>query len=332
LDGSREERPFYYCFSLNEDDRHYAAYRYYGDLPDGRHFGTYVFPSMTSYADFKDPSFTGVVIVEKNGKMQTSTPAEQMHLQPEEHYFPTAILASPSGKTLVWITEGELWSWHMVFPKGLFLTDCGEQETRFGGRKVRDARMHADGILEVLLEDGETFESSDGSACVDMDPPESIVGVSRKLGIRWIQLLPSNPRDQMAMTSWSLPTTYSYGFRFEKAPSGKDRMVGEVLLNGNAYVQIRVFMNHRLPKYSITDNMAISPLYHDAILYSLAVAICEKYKLKDYQPEMERQKDAALAVIDVNTLNNRALNSGLVNQESYMDSYFNGLGGNGLSL
>ena len=182
------------------------------------------------------------------------------------------------------------------------------------------------------LEEGEIFESSDGSACVDMEPPESIVGVSRKLGIRWYQLLPSNPRDQMAMTSWSLPTTYSYGFRFEKAPSGKDRMVGEVLLNGKAYSQIRVFMNHRLPKYSITDNMAISPLYHDAILYSLAVAICEKYKLKDYQPDMERQKDAALAVIDVNTLNNRALNSGLVNQGSYMDPYFNGLGGNGLSL
>ena len=182
------------------------------------------------------------------------------------------------------------------------------------------------------LEEGETFERSDGSACVDMEPPESIAGVSRKLGIRWNQLLPSNPRDQMAMTSWSLPTTYSYGFRFEKAPSGKDRMVGEVLLNGKAYSQIRVFMNHRLPKYSITDNMAISPLYHDAILYSLAVAICEKYKLKDYQPDMERQKDAALAVIDVNTLNNRALNSGLVNQASYMDSYFNGLGGNGLSL
>lgn len=182
------------------------------------------------------------------------------------------------------------------------------------------------------LEKGESFESSDGSACVDMEPPESIAGVSRKLGIRWLQLLPSNPRDQMAMTSWSLPTTYSYGFKFEKAPSGNDRMVGEVLLNGKAYSQIRVFMNHRLPKYSITDNMAISPLYHDAILYSLAVAICEKYKLKDYQPDMERQKDAALAVIDVNTLNNRALNSGLVNQESYMDSYFNGLCGNGLSL
>ena len=82
LDSDREERSFYYCFSLNEDDRHDAAYRYYGDLPDGRHFGAYVFPSMTSYADFKDPPFTGVVIVEKNGKMQSSTPAEQMHLHP----------------------------------------------------------------------------------------------------------------------------------------------------------------------------------------------------------------------------------------------------------
>lgn len=49
------------------------------------------------------------------------------------------------------------------------------------------------------LEEGETFESSDGSACVDMEPPESIAGVSRKLGIRWNQLLPSNPRDQMAL-------------------------------------------------------------------------------------------------------------------------------------
>lgn len=178
------------------------------------------------------------------------------------------------------------------------------------------------------LEDGE--EAPAGT--VDMEPPESVDGVSRKLGIRWLQLLPSNPRDQMAMNSYSLPTTYSYGFEFETAPSGKDRMVGHLLLNGSANCQVRVFMNHRLPKYSITDNMAISPLYHDAILYSLAVAICEKYKLYDYKGEMERQQAIALSTIDRNTLNNRALNSGLVNQESYMDAYANGLGGNGLTL
>ena len=60
LDGNREERGFYYYFSQNGDDRHDASYRYYGDLPDGRHFGAYVFSSMTSWADFKDPPFTAM--------------------------------------------------------------------------------------------------------------------------------------------------------------------------------------------------------------------------------------------------------------------------------
>lgn len=157
LDCDREERAFYYNFSAEEKDRHDAAYRYYGDLPNGCHFGAYVFPSMTSFADFKDPPFTGIVIVDENGKMQALTPAEHMHLQPKEHCFPMGIAASPSGRTLVWLTEGELWTWRMVFPEERFITDMGELEDRFDGRKVRDARMHADGILEILLEDGGTF-------------------------------------------------------------------------------------------------------------------------------------------------------------------------------
>ena len=89
--------------------------------------------------------------------MKTLTPAEHMHLQPAEHPFPTAIVPSPSGKTLVWITEGELWTWLMDSRKKRFIGDSGEPESRFGSRKVTDARMHADGILEVLLEDGEVL-------------------------------------------------------------------------------------------------------------------------------------------------------------------------------
>ena len=157
LDTDREEREFSYDFSWKKNDRHDVVYRYYGDLPDGRHVGAYVFPSMASFADFKDPPFTGIVIVDEKGEMKSCTPAEHMHLQPDEHYFPMAIASSPTGKTLVWITKGELWAWHMDFPEKRFLTDEGEPETRFGSRRVTDARMHADGILEVLLEDGETL-------------------------------------------------------------------------------------------------------------------------------------------------------------------------------
>ena len=178
------------------------------------------------------------------------------------------------------------------------------------------------------LEEGEQPEPG----AIDLEPPESVDGVSRKLGIRWLQLLPSNPRDQMAVNNYSLPSTYSYGLDTEESPSGITRVTGRLRLNGAASCLLRIFFNSRLPQYGLDDGMAISPLYHDAILYSLAVAICEKYKLKDYQEDMEREKAAALAVIDRNTLNNRAMNSGIVGQGSYMDAYYNGLGGNGFVL
>lgn len=188
--------------------------------------------------------------------------------------------------------------------------------------------VHAAGeIVFRKLEEGEPLEAG----VVDIEPPESIDGVSRKLGIRWIELLGSNPRDQMARKSYSLADTYSYGLADEEAPSGERRMIGRLLLNGTAPSMFRVFLNRRLPVYELTDIMAISPLYHDALLYSLAVAICEKYKLYDYKPEMERQKAAALAVIDRNTLNNRFMNEGY-SAGSYMDAYYDGMGGNGLHL
>ena len=55
-------------------------------------------------------------------------------------------------------------------------------------------------------------------------------------------------------------------------------------------------------------------------------------KLEDYKPDMLRRKSAALSIIDRNTLNNRAMNSGTIAGGSYMDPYYNGLGGNGFVL
>ena len=157
LNCTRAERWFCYDFSMHGDHRKEGNYRYYGDLQDGTRCGAFVFPSMTSWADFKDPPFTGIVLVDGKGKMKTLTPAERMHQLPEEHYFPIAIVPSPTGKSLAWITEGDLWTWCMDSREGRFIGDDGTMETRFGDRKVSDACMHEDGILEVLLEDGSTL-------------------------------------------------------------------------------------------------------------------------------------------------------------------------------
>lgn len=135
---------------------HTGKYRRYGDLPDGNHFGIWVFPSMHSFADFRDPPFTGIVIVDEDGRLQSYTPAEHMHLEPDERFFPTMVAASPTGKTLVWITEGELWTWHAC-SDGHFIGDDGEQYERLGEHRISDALMHEDGILEITLESGDTF-------------------------------------------------------------------------------------------------------------------------------------------------------------------------------
>lgn len=182
------------------------------------------------------------------------------------------------------------------------------------------------------LEPGENFESSDGSAMINMEPPESVVGVSRRLGIRWLQLYATNPQDMDSVNSMTLPSHYTYGVSTETAPSGNQRLVGILRLNGHGRADIRVFMNRRFPEFKLTDSIPVSPIYHDAILYSLAYAACVKYKLNDYMQEIRDQKNAALAIIDRNTLNDRAMENGTRCATGWDRPYLDGLAGNGLCL
>lgn len=167
---------------------------------------------------------------------------------------------------------------------------------------------------------------------VNMEPPESIVGVSRKVGIRYLQLQPSNPQNIDAVLNMTLPCFYTYDTNYEVTPSGKTRLVGKLSFDGHAYSTIKVFMNRRFPEFKLTDNIPVSPIYHDAILYSLAYAACVKYHLDDYKKDILDEKNSALAIIDRNTLNNRAMENGTVMCDSYDRAYYDGLAGNGLVL
>ena len=184
-----------------------------------------------------------------------------------------------------------------------------------------------------VLEEGEVVP--DNVYVVNMDPPESIVGVSRKVGIRWLQLYGSNPQDMAAVTSMTLPSHYCYQVFTETTPhdhTPHNRLVGKLSLNGHGRADLKIFMNMRIPVLKLTDSIPVSPLYHDAILYSLAEMACIKYKLTDYQPEINREKNAALAMIDRNTLNNRTMENGTRLSTSWDRAYYDGLAGDGLAI
>ena len=183
------------------------------------------------------------------------------------------------------------------------------------------------------LEEGEVVP--DDEYVINMDPPEAIVGVSRKVGIRWLELYGSNPQDMAAVNSMTLPSHYCYQVFTETTPhdhTPHNRLVGKLSLNGSGRADLKIFINRRIPNLQLTDSIPVSPLYHDAILYSLAEMMCIQFKLTDYQPEINREKNAALAMIDRNTLNNRMMENGTRLSSSWDRAFYDGLAGDGLAI
>lgn len=160
-----------------------------------------------------------------------------------------------------------------------------------------------------------------GEACppdtVDMEPPEFVQGVGRKVGIRWVRLVPCNPQDMDRMNSMSLPNTFTYGTTDEIAPSGEYRRLGKLHLNGGACSMCRIYLTHRIPEVTLDDRLCLSDLYHDILYWELCVRLCGKYKLNDYKADCQENRDDAVDAIDRMTLKNRAMVTGAAFTQGY---------------
>ena len=187
-------------------------------------------------------------------------------------------------------------------------------------------RVAAGSVVFRKLEEGEEPQANS----VDSEAPDSVQGVSRKVGIRWLRLVPASPQDLAASNTFSLPQLYCYSVETETAPSGKERVIGMLKLNGSNPVELKLFVNSRLPNYRLGDSIYLSDIYHDLILYALEVRLCKKYKLYSYLEQAEADLNAAKDAIDRNTLVNRPLTNIDNGSRGYMDDFYNGLGGVGL--
>ncbi|MBR0085025.1 MAG: leucine-rich repeat protein [Lachnospiraceae bacterium] len=140
LKDNREECSLYW---IEFGKRKYSRYRHYGDLPGGQHYGAGLLSA------FGDPwgLEMAILIVYETGELalDASLPRED---------WPEALAASPSGRSLIWFTKDHrLIAW-LQGEEGFVSWDCCSLYERLGERLVRDAVMHADGILEILCEDG----------------------------------------------------------------------------------------------------------------------------------------------------------------------------------
>lgn len=155
------------------------------------------------------------------------------------------------------------------------------------------------------LEEGEQPTAN----TVDREPPDTVQGVARKVGIRYVKLVPSNPETMDRVITYSMPTLYWYGIDTEVAPSGKTRRVGRVRMNGQNPTELRVYVNSALPHYRLGDHIYLSQLYFDLILYTLELRMVRKYKLYSYEQKVKEDLAGAMKAIDSTTASNRPLNN-----------------------
>ena len=147
LKDNWEECDFRYNVSMDPDVWNDAVYRRYGDLPDGRHFGAYIWPKSELW-----PEKSVMMVVSKTGEMQGNTIIDDRWDTRKADRWPLAAAATPSGKSIVWLKDGKIWVWRKDKQDKRFLQDDGECLTdRIEGLPVYDALMRTDGILILFI-------------------------------------------------------------------------------------------------------------------------------------------------------------------------------------
>lgn len=173
------------------------------------------------------------------------------------------------------------------------------------------------------LREGE--EAAEG--VVDMDPPQAVAGVMRKIGVRYIPLHSIDPQQLQMRNLMTIPCNWNYSRDIEtwETDLGEvdGREVGILELDGRPNDKIKVFYNMPLPKYELDGKIFLPDLYHSMLLSGL------KYKLACFHKLSEQDKADALTDFNgAKTLIKRnAITQRMMREEptggSYLDSYYN---------
>lgn len=183
-------------------------------------------------------------------------------------------------------------------------------------------------VVFKKLQPGETAAPD----TVDMEPPEKVEAVARKIGDRFAPLASCDLVQISARNRMSLSTSWNYSREFEQVQvDGQDieREVGLVRFDGRNPYGVRVFFNSKLPRYTQYDNIYLSDLYNELLFTGLKYRLACFYELSDSKKaDCESEFRAAKRLIKRNNVTQRMLQCGSV-EGGYDDSFWNGMGGVG---
>lgn len=165
---------------------------------------------------------------------------------------------------------------------------------------------------------------------IDMEPPEKIEGVARKIGERFIPLHPNDSIQMCMKNPFTIPTSWNYGRDFEPMPEQfatldeMQREIGVLAIDGTTVQPLRIWYNSKMPTYNLDDRIYLSDLYNELLFSGLKYRLACFYELSDSKKaDCYSDFTAAQKLIKRNNITQRMMQSGKM-AGSYMDAYYNG--------
>ena len=156
--------------------------------------------------------------------------------------------------------------------------------------------------------------------------PDRVVTLSRKLGVRYIQLFPGERQFLDSKSKLGLPKFFTCETQLEKHNVDNAEYNYEVFIIETDSIQsleYRITYLKTLPHYNLNDRLYFSEKILSILEDGLCAKLCLRYKLLDVKPMFEEEFANGVRLLKRVNQSNRPMNYEGVGG-SYLDNYYNG--------
>lgn len=160
--------------------------------------------------------------------------------------------------------------------------------------------------------------------------PDRVVTLSRKLGVRFVQLLPATKQVIDSKTKMGLPVFYTCETQLETVKAADTTYTYEVFnieLDSRQMLEYRITYLKSIPDYKLNDKLYFSEKIISILEDGICSKLCLRYKLLDIKPLFDEEFANGVRLLKRTNNSNRPMTyEGF--EGSYLDNFYNGFAPN----
>ena len=160
--------------------------------------------------------------------------------------------------------------------------------------------------------------------------PDRVVTLSRKLGVRFVQLLPATKQVIDSKTKMGLPVFYTCETQLETVKAADTTYTYEVFnieLDSRQTLEYRITYLKSIPDYKLNDKLYFSEKIISILEDGICSKLCLRYKLLDVKPIFDEEFANGVRLLKRTNNSNRPMTyEGF--EGSYLDNFYNGFAPN----